>query len=74
MATRAIIARQRGDGWEGRYHHWDGYPPGLGAALYDLYNGHFQRDIGRMLAVLIDDHPAGWSSIIDADWSQPPAW
>lgn len=74
MPTRAIIARQRGDGWEGRYHHADGYPAGLGAALYALYHGHFQRDIERMLAVLIDEHPAGWSSIIGADWSQVPRY
>ena len=74
MSTRAIIARQQGDGWEGRYHHFDGYPRGLGATLYALYHGHFQRDIDGMLAVLIDEHPAGWSSIHDADWSQPPAF
>jgi hypothetical protein len=23
---------------------------------------------------LIDDHPAGWSNIIDADWTRAPGW
>jgi hypothetical protein len=74
MATRAIIARQRGDGWEGRYHYSDGYPSGLGPALYDLYHGHFERDLDRLLHVLIDAHPAGWLSIIAADWTRAPGW
>ena len=26
MATRSIIAEPFGDGWRGRYSHWDGYP------------------------------------------------
>lgn len=32
MSTRSAIARPAGDGWEGRYHHFDGYPSGVGAA------------------------------------------
>ena len=26
MATRAIIAVERAQGWRGRYAHWDNYP------------------------------------------------
>ena len=67
MSTRSIIARQVGDGWEGRYHHSDGYPSGVGKALYDAYNGHFKQDISKMLSYLIDEHPAGWSNLVGAD-------
>jgi len=51
---------RRGDGFvdgsaklrqqlEGRYHHWDSYPDRLDATRWDLYHGHFQRDLNRML-------------------------
>lgn len=63
MSTRGAIARVTGDGFQGVYHHWDSYPSGLGATLFHLYNGHFDRDLEKMLKVLIDDHPAGWSTI-----------
>ena len=68
MSTRGIIARKTEEGWEGRYHHFDSYPTGLGAALYGLYNGHCQKDAEAMLKYLIDDH-TGWSSISGADFS-----
>jgi hypothetical protein len=71
MGTRSIIARAKGDGWEGRYHHWDGYPSGLGAGLYDHYHRSFGRNLKRMLEVLIDEHPSGWSTINGADFSLP---
>lgn len=74
MSTRAVIARMSNGNplkFVGRYHHWDGYPSGLGAELYGLYRGHFDRDLDRMLAVLLDEHPAGWSTINDADWTLP---
>ncbi len=64
MSTRSVIARQAGDGFIGRYHHSDGYPSGVGAAIYKLYNGYFKQDAKRMLEVLIDEHPAGWSTIV----------
>jgi hypothetical protein len=69
VSTRSCIARQNGEGFTGVYHHWDGYPTGLGASLFHLYNGHFQKDIKVMLKTLIDDHPAGWSTITDRDFS-----
>jgi len=75
MSTRSFIARQtstkKGDGFKGRYHHNDGYPSGVGATLFELYNGHFKRDIKAMLKFLIDDHPAGWSSINNTDFNSP---
>jgi hypothetical protein len=73
MGTRGCIARKTAGGFAGRYHHWDSYPLGLGKMLWDLYHDHFNRDLDRMLAVLIDEHPAGWASI-DGDWRQPPGF
>lgn len=74
MATRGAIVRRHGDGFAGVYHHWDSYPEGLGKTLWDLYRGHFQRDIDAMLRFLIEEHPAGWSSIVDADFSLEPGF
>ena len=69
MSTRSVIARPSGSGsFEGRYHHFDGYPSGLGRQLYRLYHGVFKHNLDRMCAVLLYEHPAGWSTII-AEWS-----
>ena len=71
MSTRGAIATiSKPEGFKGVYHHWDSYPTGLGATLYRLYNGHFQKDLPAMLKALINDHPAGWSTINDKDWSK----
>ena len=37
MSTRSIIARKTEGGFAGVYHHWDGYPVGLGQTLYRMY-------------------------------------
>jgi hypothetical protein len=71
MSTHGAIARPIADGWEGRYHHADSYPTQLGRTLWTLYHGHFARDVAAMMAFLIDEHPAGWSTIVDADFTQP---
>lgn len=78
MSTRAAIARPTNDGegeitFAGRYHHFDGYPTGLGAALFELYHTQFDRDLDKMLKVLIDDHPGGWSSVY-GDFSMEPGY
>jgi hypothetical protein len=77
MSTRGAIVRfTNGETNEfaGRYHHWDSYPAGLGVALWGLYHGHFQKDLRRMLEVLIDEHPAGWSTITSGDFSLAPGY
>lgn len=72
MSTRSVIARKTPSGFKGVYHHWDGYPSGLGATLFGLFNGHFKRDLNAMMKYLVDDHPAGWSTINGADFTLPP--
>lgn len=86
MSTRAAIARPNGDGFLGRYHHWDGYPEGLGQTLYWLAQPNMVReahglpltpwdgDVEKMLTVLIDEHPAGWSTINDKDFRLTPGY
>ena len=70
MSTRSIIARKTEDGFEGTCHHWDGYPIGLGYSLWYMYQVG-GRDLEGMLKLLIDEHPAGWSTINGVDWDQP---
>jgi hypothetical protein len=60
MSTRAVIARQTRDGWEGVYQHSDGYPTGLGRELWRAV--HDDSDsLESFLADAIDAHPGGWS-------------
>lgn len=71
MGTRGAIARKDDTGFEGVYHHWDSNPTGLGETLYGLYHGHFKQDLESMLEVLIDQHPAGWSTINGKNFELP---
>lgn len=59
MGTRSIIAIPEGDGWRGRYCHWDGYPHGVGRALVALV----ERDgIERVRRTLTEDNYS-WSGL-----------
>ena len=75
MSTRGCIARLRRKvplEFEGVYHHWDSYPSGLGRTLFHLRNADFARDTEAMLRALIDQHPAGWSTVNGATFSKTP--
>ncbi len=75
MSTRSIIARATGEGtFKGVYHHWDGYPTGLGKYLTEIFAGPFANDLPRMLRTLIDEHPAGWSTIVHKDFTLTPGY
>ena len=71
MSTRSAIARIQGDGWKGVYHHWDGYPTSLGETLFKRAQ---QIPVTDMLRFLIDEHPAGWSTINSCDWEAAPGF
>lgn len=77
MSTRAVIGvysnREQGQ-WRGTYHHFDGYPHGLGQSLWKLYHEFYKGLLPAMVEMLIDAHPQGWSSIADADWNKRPTW
>ena len=73
MSTRSAICRLTDEGeltFIGRFHHWDGYPSGVGKTLFEILRSHFGGDIEAMLKVLIDDHPGGWSTI-NRNWDLP---
>lgn len=62
MGTRSLILKPHGDGFLGRYCHWDGYPDGVGQTLINIV----RRDgVEKARKVLIDDHHY-WSSIDDS--------
>jgi len=63
MSTRSVIGRRTGTGFTGVYHHWDGYPSGLGATLVGMYQGRFEKNLDALLKYVIDDHPGGWSTL-----------
>lgn len=75
MSTRSVVAFKTPDGrFIGRYCHFDGYPSGVGKTLFDAYRAHFGRDLAKLRKFLIDDHPAGWSSLTGADFSKRPGY
>jgi hypothetical protein len=59
--------------WVAVYHHWDSYPEGLGATLYEAYNGFFKKDLSKMLKYLMEDH-TGWSTIVGANFKLKPGY
>ena len=72
MSTRGVIARWSKDGgFVGRYHHWDSYPSGLGKTLYEWAQ---RMPLDRMLRLLLDEHPAGWSTIVGTDPTLEPGY
>lgn len=77
MGTRGFIGRPAlyiDEVPVGRYHHWDSYPTALGQTLFLLINGHFKGDIESALRVLLDEHPAGWSTINGKDFTLAPGY
>ena len=76
MSTRAFIARKLdladnafGCTFAGRYHHFDGYPTGLGKFLAEALQEQFQGDVDALLRRLLDSNVAkcGWSTILLCD-------
>lgn len=59
MSTRSIIGHPYGDGFRGRYCHWDGYPTYNGKQIWDIV----KRDgIDRATAILFYKN-FQWSSL-----------
>jgi hypothetical protein len=59
MSTRSIVSKPDGDGWLGRYVHYDGYPSGVGQSLIEIV----MRDgIETARRTIVDEH-VYWSSI-----------
>lgn len=60
-----IIARQvHAEGFAGREHRGQAVPSQLGKTLWRLYRTQFNSSLEHLLKALIDDHPAGWSNLV----------
>jgi hypothetical protein len=67
MGTRSIIAIPNGDGYKGRYAHWDGYPEWMGRNLWEIV----KRDgLEQARRVLVEDN-FYWSNM-DASQADAP--
>jgi len=52
MSTRSVLAIQNGDGFKGRYAHWDGYPSCRAVQLFQTYKELFNdAELVRQYAV-----------------------
>lgn len=63
MATRCIVAEPYGDGWRGRYSHWDGYPS---VKLPQLSKLVLRDGVETVRKTLLHDN-LSWS-VIDPDY------
>lgn len=69
MSTRSIIAiRENPSTWKGVYHHWDGYPSGVGETLLELGK---TKGLDFIKTEIVNKHRAGWSTI-NKDWALEP--
>lgn len=59
MGTRSIVGFPHGDGVKGRYCHWDGYPTGVGSALWRI----IERDGADKARFVLTEQHYGWSSV-----------
>ena len=78
MSTRSVIARigEHEGKFAGRYVHADGMPTSMGATLWSLFHGHFNNDLQKLLAYLIDapHAQAGWSALVGKDFRLKPGY
>lgn len=75
MSTRSVIARSTDafGGFNGVYHHWNGYPTALGKTLWELlHSKKFKGDLAKMLNYVIDQHSAGWSTLFPSAETHKP--
>lgn len=74
MSTRSAVCRPEGDGWRGPYVHSDGYPTGVGAALFAAHSETFAGDTEAMRVALVDREKIGWSALAGFDLAGEPHW
>jgi len=71
MSTRSVIATTQGDGWQGVYCHFDGYPTCRGPRLWKVLSDcGFDRD--RFEAEVLTPHPGGYSSFPETCYCHDP--
>ncbi|GAF94620.1 unnamed protein product, partial [marine sediment metagenome] len=71
MSTRSIIGyyeNKKEGKWHGVFHHWDGYPKGVGLTLLSLGK---DKGVEFIKKEIVDKHPTGWSTI-NRNWELKP--
>jgi hypothetical protein len=67
MSTASVVAVQNGNGWKGRYVHWNGYPTWQAAQLLAL----LKRDgYEKVAKTIVTGRTYGWS-VIDPSKTEP---
>jgi hypothetical protein len=75
VATRGAIVRIDEDGtFFGVRHQRYSMPEALGKTLWNLYHEHYKGNLSGMLKFLIDEHPAGWSTMVGANFALPSGY
>ena len=68
MSTRSVIAVAESPmKWEGKYHHWDGYPEGLGKAIMQAYEG----DVNELVRAFLNEEVHHWSTAVGYNMKLP---
>jgi hypothetical protein len=62
MSTRSVVAKPNGDGFIGRYCHWDGYPSCRGQQIWQTYQELGNAEAVREYALKPDSGGGSWSS------------
>jgi hypothetical protein len=69
MGTRSIIGYPTESGFEGYYVHYDGYPSGVGAEVYALFNDLGQERFNKFL----ECNPDGFSYFPRSPYAYEPS-
>lgn len=72
MSTRSIVGVGTPENYKARYCHWDGYPSGVGKALWDNWK-RFDWNLGR-LAEFVMMTKQGWSYLAGTNFNLKPRW
>lgn len=70
MSTRSVIAiaTSKDNEWAGTYHHWDGYPEGLGDWIMSTYKG----DVKELVGKFVRDDISSWSTTLGYNMDLEP--
>lgn len=73
MSTRSMVGVGTPTNYQARYCHADGYPTGIGKALWENWHTTFQGDLQKLADfILMTDY--GWSMLAGTDFSLDPRW
>lgn len=59
--------------FKAQYCHWDGYPSGVGKALWSNWHSAFNGDTQKLADFVLRSR-YGWSVLADTDFTKSPVW